>query len=85
MWLLIYSKRRTILAVLLWCFAILSFLQWQQRKLKRKWRHQKLAQDMDYGSGEADIDTGLDILLSNDKKIEMDKPKNPPEHHKSQG
>ena len=78
-----YKHRRTILGVLLWCFAILSFLQWQQRKLKRKWKHQKILRDLDYGSGENDLDSGLDILLQDQKVIEMEKPK--PKHAKSQG
>ena len=42
---------------------------------------------MDYGSGESDIDAGLDILLSNDrqrkKEITMDKPI--AQRHESQG
>lgn len=62
-----YKHRRSILAVLLWCFAILSFLQWQQRKIKRKWRHEKRTTELDYGSGDTEIEANLDILLAHHK------------------
>jgi len=62
-----YKHRRSILAVLLWCFAILSFLQWQQRKIKRRWRHEARNRDLDYGSGDAELDDSLDILLAGHK------------------
>ena len=38
---------------------------------------------LDYGSGDNDLDSGLDILLQDQKVIEMEKPK--PKHAKSQG
>jgi len=79
-----YKHRRTILAVLLWCFAILSFLQWQQRKLKKEWKRKKIEKFIDYGSGDNDIDAGLDILLKEDSIIpEIQKPH--PKHARSQG
>ena len=61
-----YKHRRSILTILLWCFAILSLLQWQQKKIRRRWRHEnKRDQGFDYGSGEeADIDANLEILLA---------------------
>ena len=68
----IYKYRRSILAILLWCFAILSFLQWQQQKLKHQMRKnamRKLPTDHDYGSGDVGIDPGLDILLNPDSKV----------------
>ena len=51
--------------------------------MKRKWKHQKILRDLDYGSGDNDLDSGLDILLQDQKVIEMEKPK--PKHAKSQG
>jgi hypothetical protein len=68
-----YKHRRSILAVLLWAFAILSFLQWQQRKIKRKWKSEKRIREVDYSSGDDgfDFESNLDALLSdsNDKRV----------------
>ena len=43
----------------------------------------KMKPVLDYGSGDNDLDSGLDILLQDQKVIEMEKPK--PKHAKSQG
>ena len=79
-----YKHRRTILAALLWCFAILSFLQWQQRKLKKEWKRKKIDRIEDYGSGDNDIDDGLGILLEQKVKIQ-EIHKVAPKHARSQG